>query len=1177
MKRIIVNIFFIVLWTVMALLLAVSAILICSVRLLKPEHLTPIVERLANRTLDADVEVGKVELSFRPAFPVLNIEVDSLTVLSHAFTNLSPEERTALPVYADTLLTLDRFSGALDLGALIKRGEIGVRDVELIRPGVNIVLDRHGRGNFDIYQAAEDTVESSSPAPIPPFSISRFAMVEPREIRYFNAADSTDATVMLLHDIVLDGSATPLYTLRIDGHLFGPYPQQFLQAQDIHFGLDGRVRWAPLQPEMLALEEFTIKGAFATAHLSTELKYDSTLTVNSGRLEIEPIAIEDALTVLPDSIRRSYGLVPRMFATDGRIGLTARLTKPYSPATDSIPYMDMNINMPDCSMRYGKADLRKLGFDIDLSTKGNCLDSTVIVVNRFTASGPATALHIKGRAWQLAADPAFEAEIKGDMQLRRLPPIVANMARGFIDGRLKMQLNARGRMSMLSQEKFHSLDVRGNLSGNKLYYLSNDTSVMTEINELSVRFGSRTQIKDSTGETNPTLTAGISADTANILIDGVSITVGGLELGAGVENNGNQHDTTLIVPIGGRLKLGRLNIESVTDSAGVRLRNLAGHVGVKRFHGNKRLPLLSAKLDIGRLAAGTPDTRFMISNAHLDASMYRRPEVVERYKEIKHISDSIQQQHPELSPDSVYRLAIEKRRLKPGTKRQRRVRSGVNEDDYEVIEWDLTKGMRKFMYNWQVEGSLSTRSARLFTPLFPLRNRIRQLDLAFSSDSVELRGVKYRAGRSDLALNGLISNIRRALTSKKAGNSLKINLEINSDTIDVNQLSAAAFAGAAYAERLRKGEAKTVDISGSEDELERQLDALVSEDADSVGPLLVPTNIDGRIKIASKNVVYSDLLLRNLHGQILVFGGGVNLHDLAATSDAGSVSISALYSAPKARDMKFGFGMQLNKFKIERFLKLVPAVDSIMPLMRDFSGIINADIAATVDIDSTMNMVLPTLDAAIKLSGDSLAFINPETYRTLGKWLRFRDRADNKIKHASVEFLVRDNKMQTFPFSFDIDRYRLGIVGTNDLALNFNYHISVLKSPLPFKFGINIKGNPDDFKVRFGGAKFKEGMAVESVNIVDTARVNLIKQIEGVFRRGVQNSRFARLDIKNTIKIEDLEGPEHELSHADSLALQREGLIPANTVTPPDSPTPEAPSDNKENTEAYIKKDDKQD
>ena len=35
------------------------------------------------------------------------------------------------------------------------------------------------------------------------------------------------------------------------------------------------------------------------------------------------------------------------------------------------------------------------------------------------------------------------------------------------------------------------------------------------------------------------------------------------------------------------------------------------------------------------------------------------------------------------------------------------------------------------------------------------------------------------------------------------------------------------------------------------------------------------------------------------------------------------------------------------------------------------------------------------------------------------------------------------------------------------LALNFDYHSAFLKSPLPFKFGINIKGNPDKYKVRF--------------------------------------------------------------------------------------------------------------
>ena len=78
----------------------------------------------------------------------------------------------------------------------------------------------------------------------------------------------------------------------------------------------------------------------------------------------------------------------------------------------------------------------------------------------------------------------------------------------------------------------------------------------------------------------------------------------------------------------------------------------------------------------------------------------------------------------------------------------------------------------------------------------------------------------------------------------------------------------------------------------------------------------------------------------------------------------------------------------------------------------------------------------------------------------------------------SVEMLVRDNVLRIFPFAFDIDRYRLGITGYNDLALNFDYHISVLKSPLPFKFGINIKGNPDKYKFRLGGAKYKDSNAV---------------------------------------------------------------------------------------------------
>ncbi|MDE6135535.1 MAG: hypothetical protein K2F79_08170, partial [Muribaculaceae bacterium] len=172
-----------------------------------------------------------------------------------------------------------------------------------------------------------------------------------------------------------------------------------------------------------------------------------------------------------------------------------------------------------------------------------------------------------------------------------------------------------------------------------------------------------------------------------------------------------------------------------------------------------------------------------------------------------------------------------------------------------------------------------------------------------------------------------------------------------------------------------------------------------------------------------------------------------------------------------------------------------------------------------------------------------LTFINQDTYRTLGKWLRFKDRTDNRVKHVNVEMVVRDNMLRIFPFEFDIDRYRLGIAGSNDLALNFNYHISVLKSPIPFKFGITVSGNPDKYKVRFGGAKFKAGDVAESVNVVDTARVNLVRQIENVFRRGVRRSDFSRLKMDMPSGPQGM-GMDSELTPADSLVLMREGIIP---------------------------------
>lgn len=132
---------------------------------------------------------------------------------------------------------------------------------------------------------------------------------------------------------------------------------------------------------------------------------------------------------------------------------------------------------------------------------------------------------------------------------------------------------------------------------------------------------------------------------------------------------------------------------------------------------------------------------------------------------------------------------------------------------------------------------------------------------------------------------------------------------------------------------------------------------------------------------------------------------------------------------------------------------------------------------------------------------------------------------------------------------FNLDRYKLGVMGSNDLAMNFKYHIAVLKSPLPFKFGINVSGNPDNMKIRLGRAKFNEKNMAKTVSIADTTRVNLVEQIRNVFRRGVRNAAVKQMDFSamgQALMDEDIKGDT--ISGADSLYFIREGLIP-----PPDT------------------------
>lgn len=135
--------------------------------------------------------------------------------------------------------------------------------------------------------------------------------------------------------------------------------------------------------------------------------------------------------------------------------------------------------------------------------------------------------------------------------------------------------------------------------------------------------------------------------------------------------------------------------------------------------------------------------------------------------------------------------------------------------------------------------------------------------------------------------------------------------------------------------------------------------------------------------------------------------------------------------------------------------------------------------------------------------------LDGETFAEISKKFLFKNKERNLIDSIAVNVSVKDGNVTVYPFVVEMDRYRAAVGGTQDLNMNFNYHISILKSPIPFKLGLNISGNLDKMKFGLGKAKYKDAVTPVEMHRVDSTIVDMGRQIVRDFRKIItpQNRR----------------------------------------------------------------------
>lgn len=399
---------------------------------------------------------------------------------------------------------------------------------------------------------------------------------------------------------------------------------------------------------------------------------------------------------------------------------------------------------------------------------------------------------------------------------------------------------------------------------------------------------------------------------------------------------------------------------------------------------------------------------------------------------------------------------------------------------------------------WRPSGTIDFAGLRAYTPYFPVRMKMPGSRLHFSMNEMQLDSAVVRLGRSDMKLSGRVTNLASSFFRK---DTLRGELLVTSDCIDCNQLMRALEAGTSYTARVAAGYKDTIGGNGEMDDMEEMpviSDTIGLQSGNSL--FVVPAGIDFTFQTDIRKVLFGKLQMDSIHGEVVLRNQCIELADLELRSSAANMSTSAIYKATDTLKAYTGFALQMHDIRIDSLVQIIPALDTLFPMLRSFAGTVDFHIAAETWLDSAMMIDLPTLKAAAYLDGRNLVLMDGETFAEISKMLMFKNKKRNLIDSISVDLAVKDGTVEIFPFLVEIDRYKAAVGGTHNIDMTFKYHISILKSPLPFRAGVDISGSLEKMKFRITGAKYKNLFIPSRKAKVDSTQLNLKMRIREMLK-----------------------------------------------------------------------------
>ncbi len=1103
----------ILLWSVLGL----WAVLLLGIQVaLNSKVLKRIATSLANEYVEGDVDFSSIKASVFKSFPNLNVSIDGF-VLTYpherfaAFDSLIPSRDSLhrsgwhLPT-SDTLASFSRLSASVNYMEALKK-KIRIPHVVLEHP--RIFLHRYDSltGNWNVLRLPSSDLEETTSFKLPPISIGRVSLEKDPFTVYTSIPDGLEGAVSLDH-LSVKNHREQHYDVDLD--------TRFRLKTATTGVLDLPVKLAARFYPDFEKRVYSVKGLKASVAM-IEMIADGLVDMSGENIFVKADASIDNQPVreVTGYFGNNFPILKKL-KTDARISLDAHCDGYYVAQTKELPKMSVHLSIPDSKVGWegideeGRMDLDATAFVSDGKLVTDIEDLC------FHIGG--ADIQLKGSANDLlAGDPLMNIDsklhLKLDSLVRFLPEDLGITASGNLDGNLKGGF----KLSQLDIYNFGESGLSGRLVSDGIRIRDPKDSINAFLGSTAIELGPFSRHEDEGGNHDH---VGISASVDSLFAEYGKTT---FFRGRGIRLSAHNTEETIKGTHGRHPIHGHLDIASIgmmdVDSCFVGVRGSGNTIKLSLIpEGKVNIPYLSVSSNNNSVFIRESVNRYSFSGASLNLSAH--PNSVEAKEKMDTLPGR-------LLP-----------RLRDG-----KVPDFLSEKDFEKkdINLKLGDGVAKYFNEWTFSGGIRIKDGNVITPYYPLENSLSEVSGKFTNNRIDLSSLAVKSGSSDVSASGSLTGIKRAITSGRGR--LNLDMRVNSHRIDLNEILFALNAGKQF---IPPGE-KTA-LSGVDDGtyLNTVREEAVVDTSSTSSLIVIPANLNAKVSVQAETVKYSDLETSFVSTDLEMKERYLQVTNTLAMTNMGEVFLEGFYSTRTKNDLKAGFDLMLSNITAEKVIQLFPAVDSIMPMLKAFKGLLDCEIATTTAIDTSMNIVLPSLSGMIKIDGKDLSLSESKDLDKLRKTLMFKDKDSSYINSMSARGIIKENQLEVFPFILKVDRYTVALNGIQGFDQNFKYHVSAIKSPIPFKFGVNMGGNFDAWKWKLGKAKFKSTKIPLFDNEIDDVRLNLVNSIHNIFNRGVEQAMIQHEKAQEAVEEKKTEiaysaEETEELSTIEQKALEALG------------------------------------